>query len=189
MRSDIEYIEHDNVREPVMTRLLLILMLLVGGGCAVVDHTAAPGALARQVRWAVLPMVNASDTAQAGLRAEGVTETLLRARGITDLARYPAALNRDSLFEPTERKVQEEALAWARTSGVRYVVYGAVTEWRYKVGVDGEPAVGMTLSIADAADGRVLWSASGARTGWSRESLAGVAQKLMRELLASVRLE
>jgi hypothetical protein len=30
----------------------------------------------------------------------------------------------------------------------------------------------------------VLWSATGARSGWSRESLAAVAQKLSRDLTA-----
>lgn len=173
----------------MMKRVLFMFFLLTAGGCAVVDHTAQPGALSRQAKWALLPMVNQTDTAQAGLRAESVTEGMLRARGIDDLARYPSALSRDSLFEPTERKVQEEAIAWARSAGIRYVVYGAVSEWRYKVGVDGEPAVGVTLTIADASDGRVLWSATGARTGWSRESLAGVAQKLVRDLLSRARLE
>ena len=172
-----------------MKRVLLMLFMLTAGGCAVVDHTAQPGALSREAKWALLPIVNQTDTAQAGLRAEGVTEGLLRARGVADLTHYPSALSRDSLFEPTERKVQDEAIAWARSAGMRYVVYGAVSEWRYKVGVDGEPAVGVTLTIADAADGRVQWSATGARTGWSRESLAGVAQKLIRELLSSARIE
>jgi hypothetical protein len=34
-----------------------------------------------------------------------------------------------------------------------------------------------------------VWSAVGARSGWSRESLAGVAQKLVRDLLGSARIE
>ena len=71
----------------------------------------------------------------------------------------------------------------------RHALVGAVDEWRYKVGVDGEPAVGLALQVLDLQSGNVVWSAVGARSGWSRESLAGVAQKLVRDLLASARIE
>jgi hypothetical protein len=67
-------------------------------------------------------------------------------------------------------------------------VGGSVEEWRYKVGVDGEPAVGLTLAITDLDSGAVVYSASGGKSGWSREALSAVAQKLMRELLAGVQL-
>jgi hypothetical protein len=162
-------------------------MLIISGGCTVLDHTPA-ARLDRPVKWALLPIVNHTDTAQAGLRAEAVTEALLRARGVTDLAVYPPALNRDSLFEPAERKAQDEAVKWARGSGARYAIYGSVDEWRYKVGIDGEPAVGIKLHIMDLGSGSVIWSGAGAKTGWSREALSAVAQKVIRELLAAAQL-
>ncbi|MCM0290554.1 hypothetical protein FCG81_18730, partial [Pseudomonas aeruginosa] len=62
-------------------------------------------------------------------------------------------------------------------------------EWQYKNGLDGEPAVGVSLQVLEPASGRVLWSTSGARAGWSRESLAGAAQKVLRELVGDLRLE
>ena len=58
-------------------------------------------------------------------------------------------------------------------------------EWRYKVGVDGEPAAGVTLQIIDVASGDILWSGTGGKSGWSREALSAVAQKLIRDLLQS----
>ena len=63
---------------------------------------------------------------------------------------------------------------------------GAVDEWRYKVGIDGEPAVGVALNVIDVGSGEILWSGAGGKTGWSRESLSGVAQRLMRQLLLPV---
>jgi nucleotide-binding universal stress UspA family protein len=102
------------------------------------------------------------------------------------LRRYPANLNNESLFEPLDRKQFDAALAWARGAGARYAVAGAVDEWRYKVGIDGEPAVGLTLQVIDVASGDVLWSGAGGKTGWSREALSGVAQKLIRQLLLPV---
>lgn len=168
--------------------LTSLLFLAIAGGCAVIDSSPRVPDLDRKAKWALLPIVNHTETAQAGLRAEAIAEALLRARGVVDLSRYPAALSRDALFEPVERKTQEEAAAWARGIPARYVVYGAVDEWRYKVGIDGEPAVGITLHIAEAATGKVLWSGAAARTGWSREALAAVAQKAMQELLGNAGL-
>lgn len=55
-------------------------------------------------------------------------------------------------------------------------------EWRYKSGLDGEPAVGITLEIRNADDNRVVWSGTSARTGWGRESLSVAAHKVLDEL-------
>jgi len=92
------------------------------------------------------------------------------------------------LFEPTERKISDEAKKWALDQGVRFAVTGSVQEWRYKVGIDGEPAVGVTLKVLDLSNDRVVWSASGAKSGWSREALAAVAQAVLADVLASLKL-
>ncbi len=102
---------------------------------------------------------------------------------------YPAALNPETLFEPAERKAQAEAEKWARAQGMRYVVTGAVNEWRYKVGVDGEPAVGLMLQVKDLSRDLVVYSAAGGRTGGSREALAAVGQRLAAELVSGIRVD
>jgi hypothetical protein len=167
---------------------ILLLSTAFLAACSVLDHTTGAPRFDKQAKWALLPIVNHTETAQAGLRAEAVTEALLRARGVVNLSLYPPALNRDTLFEPAERKLQDEALKWARGSGARYAVYGAVDEWRYKVGMDGEPAVGITLHVMDLSTGAVAWSGASAKTGWSREALSAVAQKVIRELLAGAQI-
>lgn len=168
--------------------LTLALAALLAG-CTVTDRSPGTVTLDKNAKWALLPIVNHTETPQAGLRAESITDGLLRARGVTNLVRYPAAMNPEALFEPAERKAQDEARKWARAEGARYGVYGAVDEWRYKVGVDGEPAVGVALFIVDLQSGEIVWSAVGGKSGWSREALAAVGQKLIRELLASARIE
>jgi len=153
-----------------------------------VESTAKQEVLDGQVQWALLPITNNTDTPQAGLSAEDMVEHQLRRHGIAKLLRYPASLSRDSLFEPTERKVSEEALKWAKDQGVHFAVLGSVQEWRYKVGIDGEPAVGVTLQVLDLSDERVVWSASAAKSGWSREALSAVAQKLLTDMLNGLQL-
>lgn len=161
-------------------RGLAILLLSGLTACATVDTTPAPP-LEKGARWALLPAANNTETPQAGARLEAITASLLRARGVRDLVLHPPATD-DDLLHPAATPPQA-ALDWARGQNVRYAVLGSVEEWRYKAGVDGEPAVGLTLTIIDTATGRVLWTGTGARTGWSREAVAAVAQKLAARLV------
>lgn len=172
-----------------LKHILLCLAVLGMAACSTtIQSTAEHEALAVQAKWVLLPIANNTDTPQAALAAEAMIEHLLRRRGISTLQPYPAALSHDSLFEPTERKVSEDAQKWAREQGARFGVTGSVDEWRYKVGIDGEPAVGVTLKVIDLASGHVVWSASGAKSGWSREALSAVAQTLLTDLLGSLHL-
>lgn len=152
-------------------------------GCAVTDVGRAPPMAAGDTV-VVLPIVNYTETPQAGLRAEAIAESLLKTAGIAGLKRYPPSLNPETLFEPAEREAVGKALDWARGERVRYALTGGVQEWRYKVGVDGEPVVGISLQLIEVSSGQVVWAATGSDAGWSRESLSGVAQKLLRRLLA-----
>ena len=151
--------------------------------------SAMTQAIAAQDKVALLPVANFTDVPQAGLRVEAMLEPALRQAGLVQLAVYPAALNPETLFEPAERKAQAEAEKWARAQGFRYVVTGAVNEWRDKVGVDGEPAVGLMLQVKDLSRDLVVYSAAGGRTGGSREALAAVGQRLAAELVSGIRVE
>jgi polysaccharide biosynthesis protein PelC len=165
-----------------MKRILISVMgLIMLAGCATANRSNTPG-LEKKVKWALLPMENNTETPQAALRMEAITETLLRIKGAASLEKYPANLTQGGLFEPADAKTVETSLNWAKQSGARYGVTGSVNEWRYKTGVDGEPAVGLTLKVLDLQNRQVVWSAAGARTGWGREAVSAVAQKLLEEL-------
>ena len=172
---------------PIALRSLLALLagtlMLMLSACTTLDRGQAPE-LDRQASWVVLPFANNTETPLAGSRAEAIAEALLRTNGLTRVKRYPAA-QQEALFDSGDRKQQEEALAWAKRQGARYALAGSVDEWRYKVGVDGEPAAGVTLQIIDVASGDTLWSGAGGKSGWSREALSAVAQQLIRDLLAT----
>lgn len=174
---------------PTRQVLLALLIALSLTGCAVTRHGGSGAPLARDAKWALLPILNHTESPQAGLRAEVITEGLLRARGISNLLRYPPTMNAESLLDPAERKVQIDGQKWAREQGIRYGIQGAVDEWRYKVGVDGEPAVGVALQVIDLQSGDVVWSGVGAKSGWSREALSAVAQKLIDDLLDTARFQ
>ncbi|MEM5339882.1 penicillin-binding protein activator LpoB [Paraburkholderia azotifigens] len=159
------------------------LAALTLAGCAVVDRSAPP-AIAKNDSVAILPIANNTETPQAGQRAASIAQSLLASYGYTNLSRYPASADDETLFDAAKPDAQQNALNWARQQNARYALTGAVNEWRYKVGVDGEPAVGLTFDVIDVQTGKVVWTGTGSRTGWSRDAVSGVAQKLERDLLS-----
>jgi hypothetical protein len=156
--------------------------------CSVIDSSRAP-ALEAKAKWALLPMLNNTETPQAGLQAEAILESLLQSNGkALDVQHYPASLDQETLLEPTERRVLDSAIRWAKEQNAQYGITGAVNEWHYKVGIDGEPVVGISLQVIDLRTDQTVWSGIGARTGWGREALNAVAQKLLKELLVRANL-
>lgn len=167
----------------LMAMLWSILLL---GGCAVTDvHRSAP--LDANDSWALLPLANHSETPLAGHKAEATLMTLLHRNGITSLSQAPR--NQDiGLLALHDDRDYREALAWAQQQGARYAITGSVDEWHYKAGLDGEPAIGISLRVVDVDSGDTLWSASGARTGWGFSSTSSVAQKLIAKLVGHLPL-
>ncbi len=158
-------------------------------------------ALDNQASWVLLPVVNRSQTPQAGERVEAILVSLLRSRGVKYISHYPGTPQSQVLIMLDEQTRYNAALKWALTRKFRYAITGTVEEWRYKAGLDGEPAVGITLRVIDLRPHkepvvkttattqakyetpRVLWSATGARTGWGREGIAAATQTLLNNLL------
>lgn len=150
--------------------------------CSTVDVSNAPG-FATDDGLAVLPIANYTETPEAGQRARSIAQSILYQKGFTRLQHYPQDETTDLLMAGSADRAQLQALEWARNSGARYALTGSVQEWRYKVGLDGEPVVGLTLNLVDLSSASVVWSATGSRSGWSRSSLAGVGQSLIKEML------
>lgn len=166
--------------------LTLVVIAALATGCS--SFTRESGqTLPRNAAWGVAPLVNYAQTPQAGERAEQILISILAEEGVRPLM-YPQAPRQDLLLQD-DRERQIQALDWARQQRLAYVITGSVEEWQYKNGLDGEPAVGVSLQVLEPATGRVVWSSSGARAGWSRESLAGAAQRVLRELVGNLDFE
>lgn len=161
-----------------------ILMILAGMLCACTVHNVQRSEpLDAKAKWAVLPVANLAEIPMAGENIESMLDNALRIRGLTDLQldAGPGSVGGPLVLDDRQR--YEQALEMARRANVRFGITGAVHEWRYKTGLDGEPAVGLTLRVIDLPTGQVLWTASGARTGWGYSNVSGTAEKLVTELL------
>lgn len=131
----------------------------------------------------LLPVVNASGAPLAGDRAEAILTTLLLAKGLEGLDRYVDPVDA-GVPDLDDRRRYDEALASARAAGVELGVTGTVVEWRYRPGLDDEPAVSISLRIVEVASGRVLWSGSGSRG--ARGTVGALAQILLSELVQAM---
>jgi len=172
----------------------LLLLSLVGvgvgaGGCGStvtrVQRTDRPRVKAR---WVMLPFVNHSETPQAGERVEAMLGTLMRGRGVPYLESYAAPKDDESRLMVGDRQRLEESMGWAKSQKYEYAVTGSVEEWRYKAGIDGEPAVGVTVRIVDLGTNRIVWSSSGSRTGSASDNASGTALKLLDTMVSELEL-
>lgn len=147
----------------------------------------APVTLDPEATWTVLPFRNLSQTPMSAERVESLVLSALRAKTLPNVDMLPPAepvAGTLPLLDDGARLAQ--AMKTARAAGYQYGVTGSVEEWRYKAGLDGEPAVGISIRVVDVATGATLWSNSGARSGWSRESLTGNGQKVINKLLTQM---
>lgn len=156
-------------------------------GCAVTSLPAESLTVPADAKFAVLPLSNATDTPLVERRAQAITIALLQQKGLRDLVVYPQKPS-DNPLDAEPAPTAAQALSWARQQGARYALTGTVTEWRYKTGVDSEPAVGITLQVIDVPSGQVVWSASGGRSGWGYQALAAVGQAQIAALLRGIRI-
>ncbi len=168
--------------------VLLGGVLMAIAGCVTVNQGAREKVSFGET-WAILPFVNNTETPFAAERAESVTATLLHGRGLKNLAAFPKEQSDEEVFVGRKGDRQKEAIDWARKNGFHYAVTGVVNEWRYKVGMDGEPVVGITLQVLELPDGRVAWSSTGAKSGWSRDAVSAVAQQVIDRMLENMSIK
>jgi polysaccharide biosynthesis protein PelC len=172
-----------------MKRLILSLLTvsaLFATGCVTLNQRGADVSL--NDSWALLPFVNNTETPYAAERSESIVAALLHARGVQRLERPVIEPKQDDLGLDRGEKRQREALEWAKQKKVRYVLTGAVNEWRYKVGLDGEPVAGFAMQLIELPSGNVVWSGAAGKSGWSRDAVSSVAQQTLDRLLGEIRI-
>ena len=144
--------------------------------CAkVVDTSGLP--LTKGKTYAVIPFENYTDTPLAGYRVASMLEGILRAKG------YKVA---DRVWEYTDREPSKEDIRNFLHKSLKkaeYVFFGSVNEFRYKTGIDGEPAVSISIFLIESSTGRIIGGSSLSASGWAHESLGTVAQELLRKAI------
>lgn len=168
---------------------LALLAVTALAGCSS-HYSGQSFALSENDAVVLMPLVNHSTTPLAGEKAEDILRSLWIQQGNTALTVYPrgTAAN-DGLPDLDDQKRYERVRGWLAQQSASYYLSGSVSEWRYKSGLSGEPTVGLTVNLHCTSDDQVVWSATGARSGWDRESLSGTAQKVMAKILSDIEME
>ncbi len=119
----------------------------------------------------VFALDNYTDTPQAGMRASNLIEGVLLAQGYT-------VVNAVSI----QKTMFKEKLEFARQQGSEYFITGGVSEWRYKTGIDGEPAVSIHLKMIEVSSSHVVWNATASSNDWGNASIGTTAQSMIEAM-------
>lgn len=139
-------------------------------------------------KWGIAALTNNTEIPQAGNRAMSITAGVLRSKGVKSIAVYPSNVSCSKLIVcPNSSVPIKNILAWARQHHLSYVIGGSVNEWDYKVGLDGEPAVAVSLQVYHVKSSQLIWSSVGSKIGTSRSGLGVIAQELITEMLRTLK--
>lgn len=143
-------------------------------------------------RMAILPLVNLTTMPHAGRVSEDILATEVYAWSgfqILERGQMMQALN----VSPDEVEGLMDtavALDMGRRLGVDAVLFGSVSEFRYKKGLDEDPVVGLNLRLLDVASNRILWAESASASGspWTGTTSLNlltqkVASTMVRDML------
>jgi len=180
------------VKKSFFTTFIFILFLAGCSGTYVKDYVQPNGVASEARHAAVLPLVNLTNTPNAGRMVGDLLTTELYASTEFDLMESTEMLKRIKGNEDDLEFVMEDVVAQKLGSklGVDTVVYGSVTEYQYKRGVNQSPTVGINLRMIDVSSGNVLWASSSSKSGGCffgcTESLNSVAQETLAEMVAAM---
>lgn len=136
-------------------------------------------------RVALLPFDNATTDPAAGRAIREFTASALAEHGI----RFRQT--EESLIIAARKNIATESGLYpdlARLTQARYFLTGTVHEYRYMSDLEGSPALGFSLRLIDARDGRTLWCGTAANTGYGWQSLSELCADSVRQIIRDIPL-
>lgn len=150
-------------------------------------NTAQSIHLSSSTHLVVGPIANYSDTPLANKQVETMLSGIMHAKGFHNVRIFPKKQAcAKLLYCPEDTPSRAEVIKWARLNGVQFIMMGSANEWRYKVGLDGEPVAGVSFIIVDVRNAKTIWSGVGSIIGSSRQGLDVVGQQLLQETTLNV---
>jgi hypothetical protein len=125
----------------------------------------------RIIKISLFRLKNYTDTPQAGMRAANILEGILISKGYKIVSHINDKV-------PSIKKAKKIS----KKDKSKYFMYGGVSEWRYKTGIDGEPAVSLQLTLYKTKKAKKVWNATGANSDWGNGSIGETAQHLIEEM-------
>ncbi len=159
-----------------MKKVVLVIISLVLLSCSSMVENVQRG-LEKGPTFAVIPFENNTETPLAGLRVASIAEGVASSKGYN--------VKRVMAYEQKEY-TQEDIMNIINTlkdKNIDYVITGSVNEFRYKAGIDGEPAVSITLRIFSLKEDKWVYVATASRSGWYFQSVSTLAQSILNRII------
>jgi len=115
---------------------------------------------------------NYTDTPRAGMRSANIIEGILLTKGFKVINHFK--IDASKLTDVKNISKNDKSM---------YYLIGGVSEWRYKTGIDGEPAVSIQCSMYETKTDKLVWSATGADSDWGNGSIGTTAQNLLEDMM------
>ena len=168
--------------------ILLVFVSLVS--CSYQQDYVKGKEIHAKARWvAILPLVNLTSHPNAGRIVTDLLSTEIYATTDFQVMEQTEMLSKFKGKETDLEEVLEKAVALkvGKSLGVDTIIFGSVSEFRYKRGLDEDPVVGINIRMLDVKNDRVLWAGSKSSTGgcfWlCEDSLNRLAQKVCNDLV------
>ncbi len=172
-----------------LAMILALVALLTTAGCAnkyEQNHMGAARFNKERLVVAVMPFQGVSESPGSGLIVADVLANEIYALGGYTLITPELTATRVAAREGEALSPEEIG----KLVGAPFIITGRVTEYTYKSGVGEQPAVAVTARLIECRNGRVLWSATRARTGsaaWFQEdSLGLLTSRICHDLALSL---
>ncbi len=167
-----------------MKKLFIFLemsfLVLFLSACATMVVNSDNSKLGKNGSYLVAVFKNFTETPHAGSRVSSMIDSIMVSRGYT-------TYNTSTILRKysSENENINKIIRRAKNRGIKYVIDGSVNEFRYKTGIEGEPAAGVTIFVYNTDTGKLIWSSTGSATGWSNQSRTTVMQNLINRLIVS----
>ena len=148
-----------------MKKVFFFLFSIFLVGCSVMQKDTFTQKVDKNETILVMPFKNLSETPYAGVKASLIAEGVLRSRGFKVVRGYD--------FDGHNVKLKNITAP--------YILEGKVIEWRYKTGIDGEPAVSIYVQLVDS-NNSIIFSSVGSNSDWGHKSASICAQELIKDI-------
>jgi hypothetical protein len=158
-----------------------LAVVLLGGCASTVDTGSTDPGMVISGRVLLAPFENATDDENAGKILADLAATELMARGLRVSQMAPKG---DGPLGEVQKFSDNDLAVAAKEKGARFIITGAALEYRYKTDLDGDPAVGIRVSVVEASSGKVAWQGSGSNVGVGFSSLTSAAQQVVKDVVS-----
>jgi len=166
----------------IFVALQLLLAVSILSSCSTMVINTQKFNIGKNDVYAVFPFNNYTETPYAGLRVASILDGIL-------LSRNYHVINNIQEFKNNgygNKSGLKKMLRKAKKEGAEYLIVGNVNEFRYKTGIEGEPAVSVNIFIYSSSNGKLIWSGVGSATvasGLSDQSMTTLVQSVLNKMV------